>query len=753
MDQHAYDSGPEFERRALALARAIHDPLGMQGSVIVDGSERDALFIDDTSVFAYEFTTRRDKAKAEHDAKKLANVIVSLQSKSEHRYKSFQGRFVTESEPTADQRHAVGKIAKQYGVDIHPMSLLTLRKWMIDTENYIALRLNAPFGSAGMSMQALREKGRPRYVQPTFVDVANARQLDLAAVLDRIKSGGRIVIRGDYGAGKSAALAELFTVLRKDYFKDPSNCQFPIHINLRDLRGLRTAREAISRHCEEVAFPNERSLLAAWRAGNGILLLDGFDELVPVQWVGNVRHLADVRKTALQCVRELIRETPEGSGVVVAGRAQYFSGDAEILESLGLPNSTSLVDLQDFSEEQAREFLGGSADLPNWVPTRPVLLQFWMKMGMESFDLSAPGPTWREFLFRIAAREGERVPTITAANILRLISSVAATALGGSAAGSEIGFEELMDAYLDVFGRHPDDEGLQALMRLPGLSSNYDGSGGRRFIDDDLRDAAFGISLADYVGSPETNQRFNRSSWTTATGGLAGEVAAAHLEFLQFPASQCMAAIRARQRRGLYDAVLLEVARCADAMGLRYDPQERLLVNEVIIPYLNANGEGFGGLARFTDCLIDELDLSSLDLDGSFPVLVSCVIHQLSGFSAIPSRLADSFVDCEVQKFSSREQTTDGILQLALPIEEKVALTVLKKVYAQRGSGRKEGAFSRGLAPRDRPHVPSVVDKLERLGYLRRHNVQSTTVVLPIRSRRAEALRILENPTGGIPGF
>jgi len=310
-----------------------------------------------------------------------------------------------------------------------------------------------------------------------------------------------------------------------------------------------------------------------------------------------------------------------------------------------------------------------------------------------------------------------------------------------------------MDAYLDVFGRHPDDEGLQALMRLPGLSSNYDGSGGRRFIDDDLRDAAFGISLADYVGSPETNQRFNRSSWTTATGGLAGEVAAAHLEFLQFPASQCMAAIRARQRRGLYDAVLLEVARCADAMGLRYDPQERLLVNEVIIPYLNANGEGFGGLARFTDCLIDELDLSSLDLDGSFPVLVSCVIHQLSGFSAIPSRLADSFVDCEVQKFSSREQTTDGILQLALPIEEKVALTVLKKVYAQRGSGRKEGAFSRGLAPRDRPHVPSVVDKLERLGYLRRHNVQSTTVVLPIRSRRAEALRILENPTGGIPGF
>lgn len=754
-EPHAYDRGPDFEQRALALARAIHDPLGHQGPVMFGGAERDAVFIDDTNVFAYEFTTRRDKAKAEHDAKKLAEHLTALQRLPEHRFKVFQGRFVTEQEPTAEQRAAVAEAARAAGVNIVPMSLVTLRRWMVDTENYISLRLNAPFGSAGSSMDSIRNDKRQRpYVQPTFSDPSTSQSLDLGDLFENIESGKRIVVRGDFGIGKSAALAQLFTLLRKAYFKDPATRRFPIHINLRDLRGLRTAREALARHCEDIAFPNERSLIAAWRAGNCDLLLDGFDELVPVQWVGNVKHLADVRKTALQSVRELIRETPASSGILVAGRAQYFSGNAEVIEALGLPGDTRICDLQDFSEDQVREYLGDPAQLPDWIPTRPVLLQFWLGLSMEKFDALTPGATWREFLVRIAQREGERVSTISADNILRLMSSVATSALGGTAAGSEITPEDLMDAYLEVFGRHPDDEGLQALMRLPGLSPGDPGTSGRRFVDEDLRDSAFGISLAEYIGAPEMDGRLNRSSWTTATAGLAGDVAAAQLEHLEFQPTQCLAAIRARMRRGLCDAVLLEVARCADSMSAKHEQQPQLVINEVMLPYLNANGEGFAGTARFTDCLIDELDLSSLDLDGPLPTLTGCLIQTLQGYSAIPARASGAFHDCEIQNFSPRDRTTDGIMELThRSVEERVALTILKKLYAQRGSGRKIGALARGLSQKDRQYAAPAIERLERLGFLTRHSGQPDTIVLPVRSRRVEALQVLENPRGGIAGF
>lgn len=48
----ASESGPDFEQRGITLARALHDPLGTQGSIMYAGRERDALFVNHDEILA-----------------------------------------------------------------------------------------------------------------------------------------------------------------------------------------------------------------------------------------------------------------------------------------------------------------------------------------------------------------------------------------------------------------------------------------------------------------------------------------------------------------------------------------------------------------------------------------------------------------------------------------------------------------------------------------------------------------------------
>jgi hypothetical protein len=750
----AFDSGPEFEQRAAALTRSIHDPSGNQGQTIWNGTERDGLFFSGQSVFAYEFTTDRKREKAVKDGNKLGELLSEIRRNPKHAHKSLLGRFITQHAVTADQRIAIQDCSRRHGVQLVAMSLVDLRNMVFDAEDYLARRIVAPFGSAGKSLEATAA-GR-KYVEATLKDSVSGHESGTKQLVGLLRTRRRLVIRGDFGIGKSAALAQVFQVSRKEYFRNKDETKIPLHINLRDARGLLTASEVLSRHCQQIGFADDRSLIAAWRAGFFDLLLDGFDELVPQRYSSDVKDLESVRKAALQPVRELISETPDDSAVLVAGRTQYFSSDREMLESLGMRDA-ALLDLNDLNEAQVREFLGDQAKvLPEWMPTRPVLLQFWLAMGMLESTRTTPGEAWNEFLERIAQREAERV-NISSTNLLKLIAGIARSCQVGSIENG-VGLEEQRSVYRRVFGNEPNEEGIQTLMRLPGLVPVDEAADPhrRRFQDEDLRDAAFGIELAGYVLSPDqADHPLNQAGeCCNASAGLAGDVAAANLAHANIDPTTSVAALRARKRRGLWDAVLLEIARCADALGAKHDSSLDLTIVGTLIPYLNANGEGFAGCGTFVDCLIDALDLSSLDLDGqTLPEFRRCAVDKFLGHAVIPSRLASRFSDCTIQSYTAADQTNDGILTLHLPTTEKVALVILRKVFAQRGSGRKETALPRGLPQRERSLVPDALNKLVSAGYVTRASSRSADLVIPVRSRYGDAMRILENASRGIPEF
>ena len=321
----ADDTGREFEQRAIAVARAKHDPSGIQGAVEFEGAEHDGAFIDETSINVYEFTTLRTKEKALKDGAKIARLLKHLLSEPKNRYKSATGYFVTQQEPEIEQKKAIESIAKSQNVTLHCMSFLTLQKGLVDVERYIELRRNAPFGSTVARLAVRNGREGRDYVEPTFREVHGGAGARLDDVIARVAESQRVVISGDFGIGKSAALREVFGRLRRAYFHKPDERRFPIHINLRDCIGLKSPREILQRHAEDIGFVGSNGLIAAWRAGQAVLLLDGFDELIPARWVGSARDLKSIRWQTLAPIRQMIADTPITSAVVVVGRPQYFA--------------------------------------------------------------------------------------------------------------------------------------------------------------------------------------------------------------------------------------------------------------------------------------------------------------------------------------------------------------------------------------------------------------------------------------------
>jgi len=74
-------------------------------------------------------------------------------------------------------------------------------------------------------------------------------------------------------------------------------------------------------------------------------------------------------------------------------------------------------------------------------------------------------------------------------------------------------------------------------------------------------------------------------------------------------------------------------------------------------------------------------------------------------------------------------------------------LSILKKLYAQRGAARKENALYRGLDQRERALVPRILDLLEREGLAAPGRSGGTVLWVPTRPSTARVLAMLTAPT------
>ncbi len=270
----------------------------------------------------------------------------------------------------------------------------------------------------------------------------------------------------------------------------------------------------------------------------------------------------------------------------------------------------------------------------------------------------------------------------------------------------------------------------------------------RRFIDSSFAEAAYGYDLATHVAAPHVSHPVTAAaSWSAGCSDLAGGVAACQLTSLGFEFGSVTAAIQKRLREDYFDVVLFDLTMVAEAMDNDKKVKDAPFFDAILIPRIKPTGDfGYLSKATFKDCVIELIDVTEIDNTSAFPQFESCLIGKIEGWPKISLQFRGNFKDCEISEYSSEIQTTAGILDLNLRLEERVALVILKKVYLQTGSGRKESALVRGLPLIDRSAVSGVIGTLLSAGYLIKGAGRRGSIFFPAKKQRARVGELLQRP-------
>ena len=322
-----YEDDALFEDEVRRIARARWPQAEYDGSAMVNGRERDGIFETDDVIHYVEATRSRREDKAKDDTKKIFSLMVEQQRKGSMR--GAVGWFVTQDEPTADQREVV----KQYGKNqVKAVSFAQFQQALVDVPQYFAKRANHLFGSiADPATGAI--KPNVDYIPLDLFSLRTGEAINVPAIAKGIATGESFVLLGDYGAGKSMTLRQIYFALRDTYQKGGTP-RFPVYLNLREHSGQDDPSELLERHARRLGYDRPHSLVSAWRAGFAILIIDGFDEITTLGISAARTKLREARRRSLEAVRALIAQTPLSVGLIVAGRDHFFSSPDERRASL-----------------------------------------------------------------------------------------------------------------------------------------------------------------------------------------------------------------------------------------------------------------------------------------------------------------------------------------------------------------------------------------------------------------------------------
>jgi hypothetical protein len=190
----------------------------------------------------------------------------------------------------------------------------------------------------------------------------------------------------------------------------------------------------------------------------------------------------------------------------------------------------------------------------------------------------------------------------------------------------------------------------------------------------------------------------------------------------------------------LSDLVLLSRSlglACTDTIHI-----QNLLFETLSVP---VEGPSLSSVA-FKECYFARVEIET-GADGNTPSFEDCLIHEIDGRVSLDDLPAGKFRNTEVEVFLDGTLTTDSISKLAVSDGVKVLLSVLKKLFVQSLSGRKQQALFRGLDSARQVVVPGVLSLLQRHNVITKSGRAGEPIWLPVRRQRARVLAILQAPS------
>ena len=151
--------------------------------------------------------------------------------------------------------------------NVRVLSVNEFQNEWFDYSSYIFMRRKKPFGSL------LNQDGQPeenKYIDVTYTSAISGRAYRIADIISALKKGKRIVLKGDFGLGKSRCIKEVFDRLTSS----PDSSPYTLAINLREHWGAIWAKELLMRHFHDLGL-NEDNYLKIFDQLDTIYLLDG----------------------------------------------------------------------------------------------------------------------------------------------------------------------------------------------------------------------------------------------------------------------------------------------------------------------------------------------------------------------------------------------------------------------------------------------------------------------------------------------
>lgn len=746
MTEATRQENEQFENDVRRIARALWPAAEFFGATHIDGREYDGIFETEECIHIIEATTSRRVQKAKQDIDKLKRAMTKYRGAD--KYRAIRGWFITRDEPTADQRG----LANQRRDGINVLSFSQFQARIIDSKSYLDARDKYPFGSVRDPKTGDNDP-TVKYVPLDLVKTGTLDNIPHDDISSLLESGRIIVLLGDYGAGKSMTLRQIYRDLKRSHIKRGER-RFPVYLNLRDHYGQTDPAEVIERHGKSIGFALPSTLVRAWRAGSIHLLIDGFDEISTINVQGTWRKLKENRFRAMNLIRRLIAGHPSDAGIIVAGREQFFDSQDERRIALNLPQNAVEISLNEFTEQQIENYLqqaGLSGFIPPWLPSRPLLVGYLATTGLLNDVVDGDAASemnrdegWNFLLDRVSSREAEIEAGIDGATVRRILERLATKARTSADGLSNLSPDSVNQAFNEICGYSPDEHNMVLLQRLPGLGVDRKEEESRKFVDRAFADACRAGDLVAFADGPYDFQSSVLADMESAIGVLGIEVAAFVATRSGFSEGKLNAALT--KGKSIRGHLVVDLARLVVQCGFNVRSSvkiERLLIPEV---ELGANSADSSSI-EFRDCFFSRIEIDLSAEASRLPRFFECYIGELDGrvsFDDLPQGRFDDA--CSIERYTVSADTTHTVLTLDHPLGVRVCITILKKLYEQAGAGRKESALYRGLDSHARRLVPDVLRALQTEGLARSYPSRGGRIWLPDRRSMTRVGRMIAAP-------
>ncbi len=615
------------------------------------------------------------------------------------------------------------------------LSINSFARMAFDFQSYASIRNRLAFGSA--INPTTGDPDSHSYIPVDYIDEAGRKKYQANDIADKLAKGEKIILLGEYGTGKSRCTKEAFSAISENV---QNGGKFALSINLREHWGATTSIEIIAGHLQRVglssAIDRTMQLLAS---GHIVLILDGFDEVGSQTFGSNHAKKASIRRDALQGVRELISNCP--TGVLITGRPHYFNSNKEMYESLGISTKhhkdAILKCATEFDVAQAQAYLrsvGVATDVPKWLPRKPLMFLVLAeidKKEVEAILSSNLGEIgfWGQFIDTVCEREAKIHSSIDPTSVRDVLTNLARRTRSSDRELGRLTPRDINQAYEDATGATPDESGQLMLSRLCTLGRIEPESPDRQFVDPYIVQLLFAENLANDI----SNRDFEilKETWRQAIKEIGVYFLAQWID-IYFLRSDAILMIE-REASPKNSQALAELVAALSLIEGETLEFNNVKIRDAEVSILSLGNTEIKGIS-FVESMFGKITFESCKISSASNFKIEeSDIHTATGLTS-QNGLPSWVVGTKVQVPQSASNAA-RIKSSNLPPSQKLLLSIIQKIFFQRGGGRKESSLYKGGFGQqfDRKIIDQILSLLVNEGFVEKSKDTSGFIYNPKR--------------------